>query len=144
MKHVLLVGILLFSIVAMASKTKKKKQKDDNIIQFLSPTPFSIVLQNGILNFKILLRGDQKISSYQMHLEKGGFSKLNCEEYFCSSINELFTNEKIFCCKKEKLLCFRLKANCNAIPGNYKFHINVTYDTGKTLHSCQHFYVERR
>lgn len=143
MRYILLVGFTLLSTVLLAGKPKRDKEKLKNSIQFLSPIPYNNVLQNNTLIFKILLTADRKLNSYQMHLEKGGLSKLDCKEYFSSSINELFTNEEISCCKKEEVLCFKLKVNNNAIPGNYKFHIYVTDDIGNTLHACHHFYVER-
>ena len=88
------------------------------------PVPYNNVLQNDTLTFKILLIVNRKLSSYQIHLEKGRLAQLNYEEYFSSSIGELFTKNEILCSKKEKLF-FRLKVNRNAISGNYKFHINV-------------------
>ncbi|GAB7088089.1 hypothetical protein JCM15579A_21930 [Marinifilum fragile] len=144
MRYILLLGFMLLSTVLLADKPKRYKEKLKNSIQFSSPIPYNNVLQNDTLTFEILLTADRKMNSYRMHLEKGGLSKLNCEEYFSSSINELFTSEEISCSKKQEVLYFKLKVNNNAIPGNYKFHIYMTDTTGNILHACHHFYVERK
>ncbi|MPQ46198.1 hypothetical protein GCQ56_04165 [Marinifilum sp. N1E240] len=144
MKYILLVGMVLFTTVVLAGKAKKQRQTSENTIQFLSPMPFNIVHPNDSLNLKILLTGNQKISTYQMHLEKGGLSELNCSKYFSSSLQEIFTNETILCNKEEVIVSLKLVVNGNAIPGNYKFHTQVLDENGISSHAILTFYVDRR
>lgn len=144
MKYFLFIGMVLFLTVELAGKVKKQKQTNDNAIQFLSPIPFNIVHQNDSLNFMILISDNQRINAYQMHLEKGGLSGLNCSKYFFSSSQEIFTNERISCNKKEVIVSIKLVVNGNAIPGNYKFHTQVLDENGISSHAILTFYVDRR
>lgn len=144
MKYFLFIGMVLFLTVELAGKVKKQKQTNDNAIQFLSPIPFNIVHQNDSLNFMILISDNQRINAYQMHLEKGGLSGLNCSKYFSSSSQEIFTNERISCNKKEVIVSIKLVVNGNAIPGNYKFHTQVLDENGISSHAILTFYVDRR
>jgi len=144
MKYILIIGMVLFSTVVLAGKAKKQKQANSNAIQFLSPMPFNIVHPNDSLNLKILLTGNQKISTYQMHLEKGGLSELNCSKYFSSSSQEIFTNESIPCNREEVIVSLKLVVNANAIRGNYKFHTQVLDENGRSSQAILTFYVDRR
>lgn len=144
MKHILLLGILLFSLTAHCVNRKKDKQNRENIIQFLCPVPYRTVYRNDSIKLNVVLRGNQKTFSYKLYLEKGGLSKLDCGKYFTSSSISLFTKESLFCNEKEAMLFFKLKVNANAMPGDYIFRMKLLGDDGNASDACLHFYVGRR